>query len=127
MLNDINEKKGRVFCKNGNQIEKVFLKDVLYIQAYGRYTKLFTCDKEQYLLCDKSFGEWYLEMENTEFLCCHRSYLVNMFYINAVSKEVELINGCKIPIGKSKRKEFWILYKSHMRRIGRWTKKWKNT
>lgn len=113
--NDVLEEKNRIFCKKNHMIEQIYLYDVMYIKAYGRYTKLFLKGESEYRISDRSIGEWYLEMENREFLCCHRSYLVNVFYIECVAKEIELINGCKIPIGEKKREEFLADYKAYIR------------
>ena len=116
VFNDVLEEKNTIFCKNNQSIEKVYLRDVVYIKAYGRYTKLFINKDGEYRISDRSFSEWYLEMENCEFLCCHRSYLVNLLYIKCIAKEIELVNGWKIPFGPKKKTEFLESYKAYIRR-----------
>lgn len=114
IISDIGEQRNVIFCKNNTNIEKIYLRDVLYIKAYGRYTKIYIYGEKNYKLSDKSFGEWYLDTERTEFVSCHRSYLVNLFYVRNVQKEVELINGVHIPIGEKKREEFYDSYQEYM-------------
>lgn len=116
VVSDILDEKNSVFCKRANEIKKILFRDIIFIQAYGRYTKLFVRGEEEYHLSDKSFRDWYLEMENKEFLCCHRSYLVNSFYIDQIKKEIELMNGMKIPIARERRGEFFDSYQRYIRR-----------
>lgn len=117
ILSDIDEERDCIFCKHNREIERIFLKDILYVRAYGKYTKVYLYGRKNYRLCDRCFGEWYLEMENREFLCCHRSYLVNLCFIKNIRNKIELINGEEIPLSEKKKKEFWDSYKAYIRRI----------
>lgn len=115
VLEDYVEKNRSIFCKYKDKIEKIYYKDILYVKACGRYTKVFIRGQEYYMLCDQCMGDWYLEAENTELASCHRSYLVNMSYIEKVSKDIEMMNGEHIPLGKKHIEEFWDAYKSYIR------------
>ncbi len=117
LVYDIDYGKRVMYCKNHHKVERIYMRDVVYIKAYGRYTKVFLRGEEDYRLSDYSFSEWYLELENQEFLCCHRSYLVNLFYIKKIGKDIELCDGQRLPIGEKKQVEFWRSYESYMRRI----------
>lgn len=114
-VNDILDEKEVVYCKNNHRVERIYLREISYIKAYGRYTQLFLHRKNEYRLCDFSFREWYLEMENKSFARCHRSYLVNLFYIKRISKEIELLNEIKIPLSREMRAEFKQNYEGYMR------------
>lgn len=115
MVEDVYEQRNFIYCKVKNEIVKVLYKDIFYIQACGRYTKIFQRDAEKFWLCDKSIGEWYLEVDNTELLSCHRSYLVNVFCIKAIDKDIELINGSHIPLSLARKKEFYDTYNAYIR------------
>lgn len=115
MVEDICEQKSFIYCKNKKEMVKILFKDIFYIKAYGRYTKIYLRETEDFWLCDKSIGEWYLDVENMEFLSCHRSYLVNIFYIKAVDKDIELINGNHIPISNTRKNEFYDAYNAYIR------------
>lgn len=123
MVNDSLEQEQMVFCRYKHKIEKIFMREISYIKAYGKYTKLYIHAKKEYRLSDCSFGEWYLEMENREFLRCHRGYLVNMFYIKNVGRDIELLDEIRIPIGEKMREEFDKEYENYMRRVKRCTLK----
>lgn len=115
MINDILEERHSTYCKKGKDLRKLLWCDIVCIKAYGKYTKLFARDEEGYLLSEKSFCDWYLEVENSQFLCSHRSYLVNMFYVEQITAEIELMNGMKVPIAKDRRIEFFESYKRYVR------------
>lgn len=117
MINDAVEQSETVYCKHKHKIEKFFMREVKYIKSYGKYTKIFIHGKKEYRISDYSFGEWYLEMENKEFVCCHRGYLVNIFYIKSVGKDIELIDEVRIPIGEKKKEEFFEAYNNYIGRV----------
>lgn len=115
MINDIIDEENSMFCKRQKEVRKVLFRDIVCIKAYGRYTKLFVRGEEEYQLSDKSFCDWYLEMEEREFICCHRSYLVNLYYIEDIDVEISLINGMRIPIARDRRNEFFESYRRYIR------------
>ena len=115
IVNDILDEREVVYCKNNHRIEKIYLRDISHIKAYGRYTLLFIHRKKEYRLCDIPFGECYLELENKSFARCHRSYLVNLFYIKRIAKEIELIGEIKIPVSREMMAEFKHNYEGYMR------------
>lgn len=116
IVNDILDEKSSVFCKQANEIKRILFRDIVCIKAYGRYTKIYVRGEDAYHVSDKCFGDWYLEMENRGFLCCHRSYLVNLCYIKRIQEEIELVNGMKVPIARDRRREVLELHKRHVRR-----------
>lgn len=106
MIMDYLEDTRTIYCRCGKRMERIFLLDVLYVKAYGRYTKIYLRGKNDYVLCDKCLGDWILEEENQEFIWCHRSYLVNLLHIYQFGKQyVELENGTHIPLGQEHREE----------------------
>ena len=47
------------------------------------------------------------ELCDKDFVRCHTSYIVNLFYVKGIKKlNIELITGEVIPISQPKRKEF---------------------
>jgi len=106
VVEDVCERSQYTFCKNEKNIEKVYLKDILYINSYGRYTKLFVRGEEHYKLSDKSIGEWNVDMNQSNFISCHRCYLVNFSYVKEIQRDVELINGVHLPLSQDKQE--WV-------------------
>lgn len=73
---------------------------VWYVEAAGHYSVLYTAEGGQQLKC--SFTEvWKLLEKRKEFVHCHRSYLVNLQHVSAITKtELVLDNQTRIPISR---------------------------
>ena len=80
------------------------------------------------LRCGRENGE-YLELRIPQVLyrsfeCTistdeGRGYLVNLFYIKNVGRDIELLDEIRIPIGEKMREEFDKGYEIYMRRVRR--------
>ena len=99
---------------------KILLKDIYYIEVYDKTSLIHTNTKviKTYTSITKL---WEL-LGDTPFLRCHRSYIVNMFYIDAIlDNDFLLKNGDKIPIRKeeaSTTKQIYSDYFFEQMRIG---------
>lgn len=99
VLEDCEDVNRYFFCKQSKDIVRVYAKDILYIEAYGRYSKVYVRNEQTYKLSDKSMGDWLDEIDQTEFASCHRRYIVNLFHVISTKMDVELINGQRLPLG----------------------------
>lgn len=90
--------------KKTNESYNISLSDILYFESIGRKIRIVTLHSE-----DDFYGnmkEVLEEVNNTNFIQIHKSYLINYEH-TAVFKyeEVEMSNGHILPISQSKRKE----------------------
>lgn len=79
---------------------KILLKDIIYVEVYDKTSLIHTKSNivKTYLPINKIEGQ----LRNKSFLRCHRSYLVNMRYVDNILKDDFLLkNGEKIPIRKA--------------------------
>ncbi len=89
----------RVFVKQNNRMIKLMLRDILYAEAERSYCRVTTKDMEYFLsiplkdFCDK--------ISNDSLIRVHRSFMVNVFHVDEVSKTHAVINKKVIPVGKS--------------------------
>ncbi len=84
---------------------KIPLKSIRYVETYNR-NLMFHTDQEN-IICYKSMKEIESELNDKEFVRCHTSYIVNLFYVKGIKKlDIELITGEIIPISQPKRKKF---------------------
>lgn len=84
---------------------KVPLKSIRYVETFKR-NLLFHTEQEE-IISYRSMKEMEQELSDRDFVRCHTSYLVNLFYIKGVKKlDIELISGEHIPVSQPKRKEF---------------------
>lgn len=97
-----------VFLKTGTVFKRVFYKDLLYLEADGLYTKLYTADQvfvERRLL--RSFED---RLSAEQFMRVHRSYIINLDRVEALQVDAVLVNGTSVPLGRTyKEKLFSII------------------
>lgn len=90
--------------KVGRMEESIFVNDILYIEADGKRTRIFTRNGE--ILCSQSLAEMANLVPQGQFCMPIRWALVSMKEIvNIQTNELELNGGTKIPISRSKREE----------------------
>jgi DNA-binding LytR/AlgR family response regulator len=97
-----------VFVKNGEFYQRVELNEILYIEAAGSYSTVFT-EKKTYTLSTNllSFEN---KVENSNFIRIHRSYIVNISKIEGFAQHSVIINQKELPISPSHRDEVFKLF-----------------
>lgn len=92
---------------------KVPLRSIRYIETCKR--NLLVHAEQGDLIAHKSMKEMEERLDAHDFLRCHTSFLVNLFYVENVEKlELVLAGGARVPISQPKRKavmarlaEYW--------------------
>lgn len=96
-----------LFIKTENRIQKVDLKDVLYIEALQNYISLNTINgRVMSLQTLKGVEE---ELPRNEFIRVHKSYIVSLRHISSIERSRIFIGEIVIPIGDSYREAFYKL------------------
>ena len=96
-----------VFCNNIAGIRiKISLSELLLVETNGRKLRYLMSDGSEHL-CEGQISEAARSLSRFGFFQIHRSYIVNLKYIEKVnSHEVTLCNGLKVVIGRIHSKEF---------------------
>jgi len=96
---EIKTENARLFTvKEGKRIYKVELSAIYLVQAYGDYVRLYTKEKT-YLTKDK-FNNIKAILSDT-FLQVHRSYIINLEYLDYLEgNQVQIVNQ-KIPVSNT--------------------------
>ncbi len=106
------EEAHRVVVKNGTSILILPTTQIIYIEAYDDYVKIF--NNETFYLKKKTMSYYEEVLDPSQFVRVHRSFILNLNYltkIEALDKNNNLAllkNGSKIPLsrtGYSKLKE----------------------
>lgn len=106
------DEKNRIVVKNGSDIRIVPVNDVVYIEAYDDYVKIFT--KDTYYLKKKTMSYYEEVLDPSQFFRTHRSFIINLQQLTRIEPLEKntyialLKNGKKIPLsrtGYSKLKE----------------------
>lgn len=110
-FHDLSQSKGAVttlerdyfFIKCSAKFEKVFLDEILYIEAMQNYIVIHTVSEKFMTLTSlKSISE---KLENKGFIKVHKSYIVAINKITGVEDQQLVVSGnAKIPISRSMRK-----------------------
>ena len=86
-----------------NRIITASPQDILYIQSENNYSRLFLKNGVQYYT-SRTLKSWAKELSSSDFLRCHRTYLVNQSAVTEVNrtKSIILLHG-EIAIPTSRR------------------------
>lgn len=94
----------RIFVRHKNRMVKLYLKDILYIEAERSYCRILTNEIEYLLSMPlKVLAE---KLAENNFFRIHRSYIVNLQQIDAIAETHIVISKKAIPIGKSYKEAF---------------------
>lgn len=93
------------FIKTDNKIEKVFYKDILFVEANLNYVKIIT--KNSKLVAYNTMRGIEEFLPKVEFIKVHKSYIVAIDKIERIVEDEIEIHEHKIPIGKNYRTAFF--------------------
>jgi len=94
----------RIFVRHKERMVKLFLKDILHIEAERSYCRIHTPDTEYLLSVPLREMEDKLQVEY--FLRVHRSFIINLRQVDEVADKYIVVANKVIPLGKSYREEF---------------------
>lgn len=98
-LKGIIDNNPTLFVKDGYQMIKVDLKEVLALQALGNYIRFIFQGRE--VLARMTIKEFLSEWADHTFLQVHRSYIINTNRINKIDRHSIWVEDMEIPIGGS--------------------------
>lgn len=99
------EDHNRIVVKNGSDIRIVPVQDVMYIEAYDDYVKLFT--RDTYYLKKKTMNYYEQVLDSSKFFRTHRSYIINLqelTKIEPLEKNTYIVilkSGKKVPLSRT--------------------------
>ncbi len=93
--------KDSIFVKDGHIFEKVKYDDILYIKSEGNYLDLYTTKKR--FVLRNTIKKIVLKLDPANFFQCHRSYVLNLNYIDKISSSSVFIGDKEIPLGKDQK------------------------
>ncbi|MEM0991927.1 MAG: response regulator [Bacteroidota bacterium] len=99
----------RIFLKTQEKMVRLFLNEIYYIQAERAYCNIYTKSKKHTLAM--SMKELMEQIELPHLQRIHRSHIVNIQHVDAISdREVE-VNGEKLAISKTYQEAFFKNFK----------------
>lgn len=99
------EERSRIVIKNGSDIRIVPTADILYIEAFDDYVKIFT--KDTYYLKKKTMNFYESILNPSDFFRAHRSFIINLKELTRIepmeknSYVAVLRSGKKVPVSRT--------------------------
>ncbi len=88
-----------IFIKKEGNYLRVYFKDIQYIQSDNVYLEIYTSLGK--FLVRATLKEYLKKLPDNLFYRAHKSYIVNINYIDSINKTDILVCGQRIPISKS--------------------------
>jgi DNA-binding LytR/AlgR family response regulator len=89
----------RFFVKGDKKYHQVALEDILFIEAYGNYTKLFL--KTEMIISHENITYYESTLSSTDFLRVHKSFIVALDKIKRIEGNRIFIIDKEVPIGQT--------------------------
>lgn len=94
-----------ILVKDGYNLVKVSLEDILYIKGLKDYVQIVTAKKK--IVSLQTLKELSENLPDDMFFRVHNSYIVGFDHINSIGKNQIKIQGDSIPIGSTFKKHFF--------------------
>ncbi len=88
-----------LFVRKNQLLHKVFFKDIVYLKSDHVYIELHTHDNQIHVV--RGSLSQFLETLPHSFFRTHRSYAVNLDFLEAINSLYVIANGSQVPIGKT--------------------------
>ncbi len=98
-----NTEEDYIYLKIEKSLQKVLVRDILYIESQKNYTKLKTTERE--IVVHKSISSIQKSLPEKEFLRVHRSYIVAIKFIDSFSPSKLILKEISIPVGRKYKDE----------------------
>lgn len=92
-----------------NTIYSIPFSEIVYVESRNNICILHRSDGSEYTIY-KKLSEIELQLNESRFLRCHQSYLVNMSYISKADSQFELTTGDVVLIRQRSQKEIRRIY-----------------
>jgi DNA-binding LytR/AlgR family response regulator len=98
--------KEYIFVRDGYVFRKIFLKELLYLESDANYVTLHLKSQKK-VMVRSTLNDFIAQLDTQTFIRIHRSYSVNIHLVDDVFPMEVSVNGIKIPVGKSYRKNLF--------------------
>jgi len=95
------KRKEAIVINYNDELRRVYKNDILYVEVDDHHITLYTGQGK--LRYKAKLKELEQQLQEPQFCKNHRSYIVNLHYVERISREgVELESGEKLPISRSR-------------------------
>ena len=101
-----------LFVRSEKRIEKVELKDILYIESFGNYVNIHTGQKK--IVAYLTLKGLESQLPAQEFIKIHQSFLVSFSHISAIEGNQVFINNKSLPVSRNYRESVMQLVEQRL-------------
>ncbi len=114
MIEYIVEERKTIILHNYGKIKVLYLRDVMYIEADGKYSKIYVVNSEECFFSDKNIGFWKEYLEINGFEMSERSILINLAEVSEVGQNEVVMKNCNsLSLSRRMRKDFAKSFKEY--------------
>lgn len=93
------DSKDSVFVKDEYKLVRIYFSDIMFVKSEGNYVELHLSDRRQ--LVRSSLKDFLQELPPDKFFQVHKSFVINIDHVNALSGNLVIVNGTQIPVTRS--------------------------
>jgi DNA-binding LytR/AlgR family response regulator len=101
------------FINVSHKLHKIFYDDILYLEGYKDYTKIFLGSAASPLLILHNLKYFEDLLNQSEFIRIHRSYIVSIRKVNTVSRKSVTIQTNSLPVSDNYRDKFFAVIEQY--------------
>ena len=111
LTTEIFEEPKTLLCKSSGMVHKIPIQDIEYVEAQDKYAMIALHQKQSIKVLEPLYKLEERLLQEDGFFKCHRSYIINMRYVNSFNtKEIKMLSQSIIPISRMRAKEFQDIY-----------------
>lgn len=99
-IKDISKKRDDfILLKTKGTINKISINKIAYIEVIRKDIIVHTAENEKYIV-KNSMDNIEKSLKQYNFFRCHKSYLINIDYLQTIQKNIAIVNGDEVPISR---------------------------
>jgi two-component system, LytTR family, response regulator len=102
-------KQDYFFINAAHKMHKIFYNDILYLEGFKDYTKIYFTESGAPMLILQSLKYFEDMLENMDFIRVHRSYIVPLRKINTLARKELTIGHKSIPVSDNYRDKLFSI------------------
>ena len=99
-LNTNPNETANLIIRDGHAMAQISFTDILWMEAEGNYTLLFTSNHKKRLV-RTVITELHQQLPSQDFIRIHRSYVINKNYVTEYKSSFVYIKDIKLPVGRT--------------------------
>ena len=101
--------KDYFFINVTHKLHKIFYSDILYLEGFKDYTKIYLSTSSNPLLVLHNLKYFEEQLQQNDFVRIHRSYIVPIRMLNTISRKSVTIGNKNLPVSDNYRNNLFLL------------------